>query len=646
MTSTPAAEQAGHAGESFEKMVAKVKDYAIFLTDRHGIIQTWNKAAEVMKGYSAQEAIGSYLGMLYTEEDQQKDAARHNLQTAAQHGTHQEETWRRKKDGSRFWALVELIAIPDGAGGVRGFCKITRDLSARKKLQDEIVQEKERAQVTLAAIGDGVISLDAQGNVDFLNAKAQDLTGWTGNEAHGRPVTEVFRLSEEAAAVDREFHRLQGIQDDSQARQETPATLITRLGSRCMVEHRMSVIHGPGGRNAGAVIVFRDITLRRSAENRLKSADRRKDEFLAMLAHELRNPLAAMSAAADLLGMRKLDAAGIERTSAVVARQVRHMSGLIDDLLDVSRVTRGLVAIEEVPVDLKLVIADAIEQARPLIEKRMHTLTLETAAGPVAVLGDHKRLVQVVANIIGNSAKYTNRGGSIQLRLEADAQQAAMTVVDNGIGMSPDLLERAFQMFAQAEPSSDRAQGGLGIGLALVKSLVELHHGSVSAHSEGPGRGSTVRVLLPRHVPEAGPQEAAPEGTPAAHCPGSSRILVVDDNEDAAALIAEFLSAMGYEVLVEHEAGKGLARARQSSPDACLLDIGLPDFDGFSLARQLRTHPQTRDTMLIAITGFGQPQDIAKALAAGFDHHFVKPVDKDKLLTLLQQTRAPAADQA
>jgi PAS domain S-box-containing protein len=300
--------------QSFAAMVEKVRDYAIFLTDAEGTIQTWNKAAESMKGYRAEEAIGASLGMLYTEEDQREGAPHHNMKEAAEKGTYQEETWRRKKDGAVFWALVELIAIRDRDGRLTGFCKITRDLTSRKRLLEQMAREKERAQVTLGAIADGVISVDAEGKVDFMNARAESLTGWSGKDSDGQALADVFRIAgKDSPAI--QVHAEAG----SASAQEA-AVLIAKDGSRQHIEYAATAIRRPDGQEVGTVVVFRDVALRRTVETERRIADRRKDEFLAMLAHELRNPLAAMSAAADLLGTGKLDVSGVGRSSAVLAR--------------------------------------------------------------------------------------------------------------------------------------------------------------------------------------------------------------------------------------------------------------------------------------------------------------------------------------
>ncbi|HYD82200.1 MAG TPA: ATP-binding protein [Paucimonas sp.] len=377
------------------------------------------------------------------------------------------------------------------------------------------------------------------------------------------------------------------------------------------------------------------------AEEELRAADKRKDEFLAMLAHELRNPLAPISAAAQLLKLVHFDEARVKQTSDIIARQVDHMTSLVDDLLDVSRVTRGLVTLDKEPLDIKNIISDAVEQVSPLIVSRQHHLELQLPQESAGVLGDQKRLVQVIANLLNNSAKYTPDGGHIVLRLEVWAQEVVLTVTDNGIGMEPDLVLRVFDLFAQAERTSDRSQGGLGLGLALVKSLATLHGGSVQAYSKGLGAGSTFTVRLPRLVtlpPRVVPQEDEAPRRPA--YAKALRVMVVDDNIDAARTLEMFLHAAGHEVFVEHRASSALECARVEAPSVCLLDIGLPDIDGNELASRLRAIPETAGAVLIAVTGYGQEQDREKSYAAGFDYHFVKPVDTAKLAALLAEIGA------
>ena len=378
-----------------------------------------------------------------------------------------------------------------------------------------------------------------------------------------------------------------------------------------------------------------DISERKDTEEKLKEANQRKDEFLAMLAHELRNPLAPISAAAELLQRVNMDGRRLQQTSQIIARQVSHMTVLIDDLLDVSRVTRGLVDLNNSELDVRQIVMDAVEQVGPLIQARRHHLTLDMPDNATTVMGDKQRLVQVVANILNNSAKYTNEGGAIRLHISVEESTVLIAISDNGVGMAPELACRAFELFTQAERTSDRSSGGLGLGLSLVKSLVELHAGSVSCCSPGIGAGSTFTVRLPR-LQRDSIGLALPQADVVATAPLTAlRVLVVDDNVDAAAMLELYLHTAGHHVLVEHRSVLALERARQSGPQVCLIDIGLPEMDGNELARRLRSDPRTANAMLIAITGYGQESDRNRALAAGFDHHMVKPVDMENLESIL-----------
>jgi signal transduction histidine kinase/ActR/RegA family two-component response regulator len=378
------------------------------------------------------------------------------------------------------------------------------------------------------------------------------------------------------------------------------------------------------------------------AQEELREASRRKDEFLAMLAHELRNPLAPLNAAAELLTRYRLDEARLHNTGEVIARQVRHMTGLVDDLLDVSRVTRGLVVINETPQDIQAVVAAAVEQAWPLIEAQQHRLSIDAPPQPAIVSGDAKRLVQIVSNLLHNAAKYTPSNGHIQVSVEMDREQVRIRVRDNGIGIPKEEQPRIFQLFAQAQRGPDRSQGGLGLGLALVKSLVELHRGSVMCFSEGVDQGSCFTVTLPRMEP--------PAVTATPVTPRDTRIatrgldvLVVDDNADAAEMLKLLLEAAGHRVRVEYDPAGALAQAAAHAPDAGLIDIGLPGMDGYELVRRFRSTGATAGAIYVALTGYGQEADRTRALAAGFDEHLVKPADPERLLSLLDRFLPQAA---
>jgi signal transduction histidine kinase/CheY-like chemotaxis protein len=409
-------------------------------------------------------------------------------------------------------------------------------------------------------------------------------------------------------------------------------------GQRIWVDLHCEAVHDADGRVTALRGTLQDVTERVNAEEALRQADQRKNEFLAMLAHELRNPLAPIASGAQLLGQDGLDGARTRQISAIIARQARHMSGLVDDLLDVSRVTRGLVALSKARIDIGEVVAEALEQAQEPARQKGHRIdaALRAAQGPIYVMGDRKRLVQVVGNLLHNAVKFTPSGGSIQVALEADDGLVRIVVADNGIGMLPDELERAFEMFVQGERTPDRAQGGLGIGLALVRSLVLLHGGSVAVDSPGPAQGSTFTVTLPRSARRNDSPETGGDAAPAAPLPAHARkVMVVDDNVDAAQVMAMYIGGAGHEVVVEHDPFAALDRAPRFAPEVCLLDIGLPGMDGHELARRLRALPQTANALLIAVTGYGQAQDRDASQDAGFDHHLVKPVDMAALERIL-----------
>jgi PAS domain S-box-containing protein len=376
-----------------------------------------------------------------------------------------------------------------------------------------------------------------------------------------------------------------------------------------------------------------DITPIEAAREELRAANRRKDEFLAMLAHELRNPLAPIGTAAELLMLGARDEDRVRQVSGVIGRQVAHMSQLVDDLLDVSRVTRGLVELRKETLDMAGLLAEAFEQTRSLIEGRQHHFTARVPQEAVSVEGDRTRLIQVFSNLLNNAAKYTPPGGNLELRLRATESEVEVLVIDDGSGIDAGLLPHVFDLFTQGERSPDRSQGGLGLGLALVKSLVELHGGSVAARSAGRGSGSTFNVRLPR---VASPARGQSESRDEVAAVGEGKLLmIVDDNVDAAEMLTLLLESSGHRVLVAHSAEAALAMIGQAPPTALFLDIGLPDMDGYELARRLRQLPQTAGALLVAVTGYGHSSDRERAFQAGFDHHLVKPVRLNSVLEVL-----------
>ena len=374
----------------------------------------------------------------------------------------------------------------------------------------------------------------------------------------------------------------------------------------------------------------------------VQDRDRRKSEFLSMLAHELRNPLAPIRNAVEIIKRRVPEPSDLAFVRGVIDRQVSQLTRLVDDLLDVSRITSGKIRLEREPIEIGTVVARAVETSRPLIEQHRHVLSLNVPDGTVTVIGDATRLAQVLANLLNNAAKYTPDGGRIDLDVETTEGEVVIEVRDTGAGIPPDMLDTVFDLFTQVDRSLDRSQGGLGIGLTLVKSLVELHHGSVHARSEGPGRGSVFEIRLPRCRDVAGDDHRAPldgSGSPLA---SASRILVVDDNVDAAQSLAMVLAVAGHEVRQVHDGEHALAAVESFRPEVVLLDIGLPGLDGYEVARRLRASPRNRALLLVAVSGYGQDRDRHRSALAGFDHHLTKPVDFELLERVLATRAAPS----
>jgi PAS domain S-box-containing protein len=472
----------------------------------------------------------------------------------------------------------------------------------------------------------------SQGRYVYANDAAARAFGLPAEQLYGRTDEEVF--PPETAAAFREHDR---------------RALETGTGIQVVetLEHPDGTVHyslvskfpipSPDG---GEVLVGGmaiDITDRLEMEAALKEADRRKDEFLALLAHELRNPLAPISSALQLM---KGQGAGpeMEEERAMAERQVQYMARLIDDLMDVSRISRGKVVLRKSVVDLGAIVARSAEAAQPVMAERCHDLILSIPQEPLLLEGDPTRLEQVLANLLSNAAKYTDPGGCIRLTAGREEDRAVVRVGDTGIGIESSVLPEVFGLFVQVERRLDRSRGGLGIGLSLVKSLVEMHGGSVEAHSEGPGRGSEFVVRLPVLDAVADGIGRLPRGHRSRsgdEIPGR-RILVVDDNVNAADSLGRLLSrSWGQEVRVAYDGPTALEVARSFRPEVVLLDLGLPGMDGCEVARRLRGEPGSADALLVAVTGWGQESDREMSRAAGFDHHLVKPVEMEMLLEVL-----------
>ena len=487
-------QQLQESDQRFRLLIDGIQDYAILMLDPEGHVVSWNAGAEKILGYKAEEIFGAHVSRFYLPDAVERNLPDKHLRIARADGRFETEGWRMRKDGTRFWANVIVTALYDAEQKPKGFAKVTRDMTDRKRVEA------------------------------------------------------------------------------------------------------------------------------------LEQSERQMNEFLAMLGHELRNPLAPIRNAVDLLRIKPKNDRTHDWSIAVIDRQVVHLSRLVDDLLDVSRITRGKIVLQKEPLEINVAVMRAVESSRPFIDARKHKLEINLSNEPLQVEADLTRLSQVVLNLLNNAAKYTANGGDIRITVGREAGDAVIRVRDSGIGMTSDLLARAFDLFVQGDRSLDRSEGGLGIGLTLVKRLVELHGGFVEARSEGPGQGSEFIVRLPLLA-----QQPIPAGVPEidnqAMPHARRRVLIVDDNRDQANTMAALLQAWGHEVRIAYDGRAAVALASGFRPQAVLLDIGLPGMNGYDVARRLRDSIDLGPMTIVAFTGYGQDEDRRRVIEAGFDHHLVKPVD-------------------
>jgi two-component system CheB/CheR fusion protein len=632
--------------------IVESSDDAIVSKTLDGVITSWNRAAERMYGYTAAEAVGRHITLIipperWSEEDDV--LARLRRGEKIDHF----ETVREGKDGRRLVVSLTVSPIRDAEGRVIGASKVARDITERKRAEESLRLSEARFRA-LAEASPGLIwRLDAQGRLTYVNPRYRDLFGDSAS-----PLGEGWRrlLHPDDASAYLEALR-------SAQRGRTRLDAVARVadgqgGWRWIESHALPVFSG-ADEYEGHVGISLDVTERKRAEEALVESDRHKSAFLAMLAHELRNPLAPIRSSLEVVrrlapagpdGLPAADGPGPALDSAralataleTMERQVGHMVRLMDDLLDLARISRGRIALRFARVDVASAVHQAVEAVRLLCDDMKHELAVSLPPHPVAVDGDITRLAQVVSNLLNNACKYTPRGGRVWLTVTEEPAGAhrpgvAISVRDNGAGIPPDQLPRIFDAFSQADSSLERTGGGLGIGLTLVKTLVQLHGGSVEARSAGVGQGSEFVVHLP------GAAEARIEGRPApaareAEVPvpaPARRILVVDDNRDSAESLAMLLELHGHEAFRAHDGPEAVDAATRLRPDVVLLDIGLPTLNGYETARRIRKQLGQSQPLLVALTGWGQEEDRRRSEEAGFHAHIVKPVDYRALEKLL-----------
>jgi len=494
-------------------LIESIKDYAIFMLDPDGTVASWNPGAERIKGYREEEILGQHFSTFYPSEDIAAGKCELELAVARETGRFEDEAWRLRKDGTRFWANVVISAVRDASGQLVGFAKVTRDLTERRQVERE-----------------------------------------------------------------------------------------------------------------------------RAARMAAEQASRAKDDFIAVLAHELRSPLAPIATAIQLARLRGNDIPELE----VIERQTQHMVRLVEDLLDVPRITRGLIELKLERVEIAEVVSQAVEMATPVIEQHRHIVDIDVPRTGCAVLGDRFRLEQVIANLLTNAAKYSEPNGRVAISAAAAGDRVRIRVRDRGIGIEPAMLSRIFDGFVQDPDARNRSMGGLGLGLSIVRSLVNLHHGVVVARSEGSGKGSEFEVVLPSaDSTAAGHHDAtrseAAEASEPERATATRRVLIVDDSEDAATLLAEVVLALGHQPRVAQDGRVALELARQFQPDIALIDIELPVMDGYQLAGHLRRESWARRLVLVAVTGHADASAREQSRTAGFHDHIAKPLDLATIQRILRR---------
>jgi PAS domain S-box-containing protein len=513
--------------------------------------------------------------------------------------------------------------------------------ASRQRVREEMQEafsQRERLRTTLLCMGDGVVATDAMGFVSLMNPVAEEMTGWSISEAAGRSVRDMFAMLDEVSQEVLENPIQRVLRSGEPRREGVRIMLTTRSERRFPVSYSAAPKHDSEGAVNGVVLVFRDETERLRIERALQQADRRKDDFLATMAHELRNPLAPISMGLELMKISAHDAAASEEIREMMERQTRHMTRLIEDLLDVSRITRGKLELRRAQVSLWELVQNAIEAVQSTIDEASHELDVRLPNEPVSLFVDPNRVAQVLTNLLVNAAKYTPPGGLLQLAADVYGDEVAITVSDNGLGIAPDQLTAIFDMFMQVRGAKESGHQGLGIGLTLVKRLVEMHGGSVEASSGGLGQGSEFRVRLPilRNV-----RNVSSNGSPKVHSDTSvrstsnRRVLVVDDNEDVLHSTSRLIRALGNEVCEASDGAEAIEVAARFRPDVILMDLGMPRLNGYEAARRIREEPWGEDAVLVATSGWGQDDDRRRTKECGFDHHLVKPLALAELQSVL-----------
>jgi PAS domain S-box-containing protein len=611
--------------------IVESSEAAIIAKGLDGIVQSWNQAAERLFGYTAEQAIGRHISLVIPPE---RMAEEDHIIATLKAGRRIEhfETERVRSDGRRVLVSLTVSPIKDGDGKVVGASKIVRDITRERQAE----AERQRLVTLIESSQDfiGICDLDAVPS--YINRAGLDALGLESIEAARRVKVWDFFFPEDQARIREQL--FPAVLEQGHAEIEVRFRHF-KTGEARWMAYKVLRLTDQADKPIAIGTVSHDITRRRQLEDTLRNlaaemsaTDRRKDEFLATLAHELRGPLAPLT---NVLALwkRSNDPVQLERARDTMERQLGQMVRLVDDLLDLSRITYDRLELRKARVELKTVVEHAVEACRLLIDERRHELTVSLPPEPCYLNADAARLAQVFANLLNNSCKYTGPGGKISLSAERHGDDVVVRVRDTGVGIPPDKLASVFDMFSQVDSAMGRAQGGLGIGLTLVKRLVGMHGGTIEAHSAGLGKGSEFVVQLPVDVAAAStaPSPLARQTEPTR----GRRVLVVDDNADSALSLAMLLELAGHETITRHDGIGALQAAEKHRPDLVLLDIGLPRLSGHEVCRRLRDQPWGKSIVVVALTGWGADEDRRTSEQAGFDGHLVKPIDYENLTALL-----------
>lgn len=625
----------------YKLLIQQVSDYAIFTLDPAGIITSWNLGAERINGYSPSEIIGQHFRIFYESAEIARNWPETELFQAKLEGRFEDEGWRLRKDGSRLWANVIITSLRDENGTLLGYSKIVRDLTSRKNHEEALRQSEERFRLLVEGVQDyAIYMLSPAGMITSWNLGARRIKGYTAGEVLNKHFSMFY--SAEDIENGKPWSELATARSIGHAEDE--GWRIRKNGTRFWARVVVTPIYDDIGALQGFAKVTQDLTQRRNFEALEVSANKLND-FIAILAHELRNPLAPIKNAVQIQRISGTGDPAQKAMNEIIERQTTQLIRIVDDLLDVSRVTRGTMSIERKPALICSIVEDAVEAVRPAIEEANLQLDLKLPSARMLVTADKVRITQALTNLLTNAIRHSKKDGTIYIKVSfkkaPGGSLADISIRDTGEGITPDILESIFGMFVQGKNMFNRANIGLGVGLALARRIAELHHGTLIAKSDGSGKGAEFIMTIPAMDEMAKDdqdliKEIEEDPVYQATVDRKRRIMVVDDNADAASVLSQIFSAHGHETFVAHNGADAMAAFDSFRPQVVLLDIGMPGMNGLEVARRIRNKGIIPSPLVIAVTGWDTPDDRTRSHDAGFDHHLVKPVNPSEILKFME----------